>query len=302
MGRRNRCLSRWSGGLANGVPTKWLILMRLCACAVFLSACAGSAPAPPDTFRNSLKMTFVYIPPGDFVMGSPAGEPGRFADERRHKVEITRGYYLQTTEVTQGQWESVMFDNPSAFDECGYNCPVESVSWNDVQAFIRRLNEKDKTADYRLPTEAEWEYACRLGAEKNLITGMIHGLAGLFSSGDCLSTDTANYNGNYPFSDCPKGVYREAPVPVASFPPNQIGLYDMHGNVYEWCADRYGPYPADKVADPRGRQYGDYRVYRGGSWYSSARYCRAAYRGKEKADYKYHNLGFRLVKMPKDGQ
>lgn len=281
----------------------WCLTISIVMCMVVLSACAGNSSVKSDKSRapeiqNNLKMAFVFIPPGDFVMGSPPGEPGRFSDETRHKVVITKGYYLQTTEVTQGQWESVMFNNPSAFDECGYNCPVENVSWNDVQAFIRRLNARAGGVTYRLPTEAEWEYACRLGGGNNIVADMLSGVAGLFSADHCLSTDDVNYNGNYPLPDCPVGVYRETPLPVASFAPSEIGLYDMRGNVYEWCADRYGPYPGGKVMDPVGRSYGNYRVFRGGSWYSSARYCRAAYRGKEKADYKYHNLGFRLVKVP----
>ncbi|MDY6906428.1 MAG: formylglycine-generating enzyme family protein [Thermodesulfobacteriota bacterium] len=259
-------------------------------------SCAGNTPVEtpensPATIQNDLQMSFVFIPPGDFTMGSPAKEPGRFADEVRHKVLITKGYYLQTTEVTQGQWESVMFNNPSAFTKGGYNCPVENVSWNDVQAFIRKLNRQAGTHMYRLPTEAEWEYACRKGMDEGFV-------AGLLSSTHCISTDHVNYNGNYPLPGCPKGVYRETTLPVASFVPDSLGLFDMRGNVYEWCADRYGPYPGNKVMDPQGRSYGKYRVFRGGSWYSSARYCRAAYRGKEKADYKYHNLGFRLVKIP----
>ncbi|MFZ5564631.1 MAG: formylglycine-generating enzyme family protein [Thermodesulfobacteriota bacterium] len=279
-----------------------MVLLLATGLLVGLFACAGREPAPDPTSINKLKMEFVYIPPGSFVMGSPEKEPGRFDDEILHKVVLTKGFYIQTTEVTQGQWEAVMHDNPSGFKSCGYNCPVENVSWHDVQEFIRRLNKLEGTERYRLPTEAEWEYVLRLGTEKSILKDVINiATSVLFPSGECLSTNEANYNGNFPLTDCEKGDFRNTTLPVASLAANRMGVYDLHGNVYEWCQDLYGPYPNYKVEDPVGtpaRKSDSYRVYRGGSWYSSARYCRAAYRGKEEPDYKYHNLGFRLVKNP----
>lgn len=192
---------------------------------------------------------------------------------------------MQTTEVTQGQWRAVMGDNPSRFKNCGDDCPVESVSWNDVQEFIRRLNDRVGTGKYRLPTEAEWEYACRAETETP------------FSFGECLSTGEANYNGNHPLSGCPKGEYRGKTVAVASFFPNQWGLYDMHGNVWEWCQDWYGDYPSGSVTDPEGPSSSAGHVARGGSWYSYARICRSAYRGGFTPGGRFFSLGFRLSRI-----
>jgi formylglycine-generating enzyme required for sulfatase activity len=196
--------------------------------------------AYPKRITNSLGMEFVYIEPGEFMMGSPEDEPGRSKNETQHRVTLTKGFYMQTTQVTQGQWKAVMGNNPSRFKDGGDNCPLEKVSWDDTQAFIKKVNQLEKTDRYRLPTEAEWEYACRAGTTK------------FFFFGNCLSTDQANYNGNYPLEGCPKGEYREKTVPVASFDPNAWGLYDMHGNVYEWCQDWYGDYPTETVTDPAG--------------------------------------------------
>ncbi|HPX10981.1 MAG TPA: formylglycine-generating enzyme family protein, partial [Syntrophales bacterium] len=171
------------------------------------------------TFTNSIGMTFVLIPPGIFVMGSPPTEPQRFDDEVQHRVELTKPFYMQRTAVTQGQWKAVMKGNPSHFNGCGDSFPVEQISWEDCRRFIEKLNRREETDRYRLPTEAEWEYACRAGT------------ASPFNTGDCLSTDQANYNGNYPYRGCRGGKYRHCTVSVASFPPNAWGLYDTHGNV-----------------------------------------------------------------------
>jgi len=128
----------------------------------------GVEDLPGDNFTNSLGMEFVYIKPGSFMMGSPSDEPKRNNDEKQHQVTLTKAYYIQTTEVTQGQWKAVMGGNPSSFSGCGDNCPVEDVSWNDVQEFIRKLNSQEGDSGYRLPTEAEWEYACRAGSRTAL--------------------------------------------------------------------------------------------------------------------------------------
>ncbi|MDM8556122.1 DUF1566 domain-containing protein [Desulfococcaceae bacterium HSG7] len=248
---------------------------------------------------NSLGMEFVYIPPGEFMMGSPVDEPERDSDERLHKVVLSRGFYMQTTEVTQGQWKKVTGKNPSKFKNCGDDCPVEFVSWNDVQGFIKKLNSRSEETWYRLPTEAQWEYACRAGTQTP------------FAVGKYLSVDQANYNVKYPSHD-------GKTVPVSSFKPNAWGLYDMHGNVVEWCQDWYGEFHSSKaVTDPNGPSSdapqvlrggkgppslsGPSRVLRGGSWFSSAKYCRSAYRGGLMPDYR-GDSGFRLVLLSGQGK
>ena len=223
-------------------------------------------------------------------MGSPHGALGSENDETQHQVNLTRGFYLQTTEVTQGQWKSVMGSNFSMFSNCGDDCPVENVSWDEVQEFIRKLSSNDKSKKYRLPTEAEWEYACRAGTDTS------------FAFGNCLSTGQANYNGDYPMSGCSKGENRKSPIPVASLEPNARGLYDMHGNVWEWCHDWYGKYTSNKITDPAGPSSGSYRVIRGGSWKHEARNCRSARRSRCAPIYKSHSVGFRLVSEDIDSE
>ncbi|MBF0452510.1 MAG: SUMF1/EgtB/PvdO family nonheme iron enzyme [Candidatus Magnetomorum sp.] len=240
-------------------------------------------PTIQTRFTNFLKMEFVFIKAGTFTMGSPPGEPERYDGETQHPVKLTKSFYMQTTEVTQGQWTAMMGNNPSRFKECGDNCPVERVSWEDVQEFIQKMNNQDKSWQYRLPTEAEWEYAARAGT------------TGPFAFGDCLSTDDANYDGNYPLENCPKGEYRETTIPVASLKANAWGLYDMHGNVWEWCFDWYGEYPTHSVKDPQGVTSGASRVGRGGSWDLYARYCRAAYRFHYSPGSSRDYLGCRLA-------
>ena len=228
---------------------------------------------------------FILIKPGTFMMGSPSNEPERNDDELRHKVTISKSFYLQATEVTQGQWKAVMGDNPSDFKNCGNDCPVEKVSWDDIQQFIKKLNRMTGKK-YRLPTEAEWEYACRAGTTTP------------FNTGRCLLTNEANYDGNSPLKGCSKGKYREKTMPVASFSPNAWGLYDMHGNVWEWCSDWYGDYPTGSVVDPVGLSGGSDRVRRGGSWINNAGDCRSAHRYYLTPGYRVSNLGLRLALSP----
>jgi len=243
-------------------------------------------PNPPTepaakTFTNSIGMKFVYIPPGTFLMGSSAGEPRRQWDETQHQVTLTKGFFMQTTEVTQGQWQEIMGENYSVFKECGDDCPVDRVTWDEARQFIRVLNRQEKTDKYRLPTEAEWEYACRAGTTTP------------FSFGRCLDTAQANFGGT-PMPGCAKGEFRATTVPVGSFPPNAFGLYDMHGNVAEWCEDWYGYYPEGPVTDPEGPPMGDgRRVMRGGAWNTMAEWCRSAYR---KTSGLPNNTGFRVAK------
>lgn len=226
---------------------------------------------------------FVLIQPGTFLMGSPENEAGRFEDETLHEVTITKPFYMQTTPVTQKQWEAVMGNNPSNFK--GDDFPVESVSWDDCQQFIQRINQSGDGI-YRLPTEAEWEYACRAG------TGTSFGI----HNGHDLDSSQANFDGNYPYGESKKSLYRGHTTPVKSFAPNACGLYDMHGNVYEWVQDWYGAYPSETVSDPQESDSGKCRVMRGGSWYSDARRCRSAYRHYGSPEDGHLHIGFRLVK------
>jgi formylglycine-generating enzyme required for sulfatase activity len=238
-----------------------------------------------EAITNSIGMKFVLIPEGKFVMGSPSDELGREDDERQHEVNISKSFYLQATEVSQRQWKKVMEeDNPSSFTDCGDDCPVEQVSWKDAQKFIHKLNEIEGTNKYRLPTEAEWEYACRSGTTTPFFTGK------------CISTDQANYDSYYPAENCPKGEYRGKTVKVGSFQPNAWGLYDMHGNVWEWCQDWYGDYPSNSVADPQGLDEGQSRVLRGGSWNDKAWLLRSANRYWGNPRDRLDEIGFRVAR------
>jgi len=245
------------------------------------------SPQPERAFTNNLGMTFVYINPGSFMMGSPLNESGRDDDERQHRVTLTKGFYLQTTEVTQGQWQGVMGNNPSKFENCGSDCPVEEVSWNDVQMFIQKLNRMESTVKYRLPNEAEWEYAARAGANT------------AFSWGNEVSCSSANYGKDY-ILQC-KGKDPDRTMKAGSYPPNPWGLYDMHGNVWEWCQDRYGGYPSGSVTDPKGSSSGAFRVLRGGGWRYFAWSCRSANRHRSTPGSRFDSLGFRLVAEPGRG-
>jgi formylglycine-generating enzyme required for sulfatase activity len=219
-------------------------------------------------------MTLVELPPGRFTMGSAASEAGRNDDEVLHEVEITRPFLLGRYEVTQQEWRTVMGTSPSQFASCGPRCPVEHVTFDDVQQFLARLNARTAAPGssapslrFRLPSEAEWEYACRART------------TGPFSTGENLTTAQANYNGRYPyapFASGPAGEFRQKPAPVGTFPLNQWGLADMHGNVWEWTSDWYGPYAETTAAniDPAGAPGGEKRVIRGGSWLFDANSAR----------------------------
>jgi formylglycine-generating enzyme required for sulfatase activity len=275
---------------------------------------------------QDILMTFVRPPKGTFFMGW-GGEPRREdyltstasmvlqgqpfataalltyqrgAPARGWKAEIKEDFEIAVHAVTQGQWQAVMGDNPSYFSRLGSGrnaikdisdeelklFPVEAVSWDDAQEFLKKLNEKGRGSGYlyRLPTEAEWEYSCRGGAT---------------SEEECsyhfyfdkptndLSSEQANFNGKYPFGKAPKGKWLWRPTRVGAYPPNKLGLCEMHGNVSHWCADQF---------DPKG---GSDRVVRGGSWFDSAWYCRAADRIRNAPSYQNFRLGFRLARVPR---
>jgi formylglycine-generating enzyme required for sulfatase activity/serine/threonine protein kinase len=232
---------------------------------------------------GGVTMEFALIPAGEFLMGSPENEPRRDPNEGpQRRIRISRPFYMGKYEVTQEQWERVMGNNPSEFK--GAENPVDQVSWNDCQEFLNKLNALVKgRGTFRLPTEAEWEYACRAGTTTP------------FHTGNTISTDQANYHGNYNYGDGRKGVYRDKTVPVGSFRPNAWGLYDMHGNVWEWCQDWSGPYGKATETDPTGPKTGPSRVLRGGSWNHIPRNCRSANRNWNAPDRRLTNVGFRVV-------
>jgi formylglycine-generating enzyme required for sulfatase activity len=236
----------------------------------------------PPVFKPQLPENFVLIKGETFIMGSPKGEYGREPNETLHEVKLS-DFAMCRYAVTQEEWRMVTGSNPSKFK--GDNLPVERVSWDDCQDFIKRLNQKTGQI-YRLSTEAEWEYACRAGTTTP------------FNTGENLTTDQANYDGNEPYRNYPKGEYRQKTVPVDHFVPNGYGLYNMHGNVWEWCSDLYGGYGMGTVENPSGPTTGSYRVFRGGGLADDARVCRSARRGYSFLGTRSGGVGFRLVFVP----
>jgi uncharacterized protein (TIGR02996 family) len=247
----------------------------------------------PHKVINSLGMEFVRIPAGTFLMGAPRDEENRYDDELpRHSVTLTRPYYLAAYQVTQGMFHHVMGTNPSRFNEerrGGPNHPVDFVTWIEAEEFCRRLGELPAELElghqYRLPTEAEWEHACRSGTST------------VFFPGDKLSSYEANFDGTYPYGGAVRGPYRSRTMPVGSYRPNAFGLYDTHGNVWEWCADWYDEflYSEREEIDPQGPETGYRRVLRGGSWFNNGGSCRSAYRYFSEPETRDPHVGFRVV-------
>ncbi len=223
--------------------------------------------------KNNLGMRFVYVPPGIFYMGT--GD--RACNARKHKVTITKGFYMQTTEVTQGQFKKIMGYNPSVFKKCGANCPVEKVSYYDAVEFVQKLNELTGAVRYQLPTEAQWEYACRAGSKA------------LYNFGNDF-----NKLGDYAWFI---GNSNKRTHPVGKKKPNAWGIHDMHGNVREWCRDNYGTFLPNPVADPLGTSSDPNRVTRGGNFIDNASENRTAYRFKDGPSNKSIGLGFRLIRL-----
>jgi uncharacterized protein (TIGR02996 family) len=273
---------------------------------------SGVRPCLPERTR-SLGMRFVLVPAGTFLMGSPDGEEGRSADEGPvHEVEISRPFYLGVTPVTQEQFRQVMGSNPSWASRRGGGSgqvrwlstgsfPVESVTWDEAMAFCRKLSEAEGDRQqgwgFTLPTEAQWEHACRAGAPS----------CRPFHCGDSLSPHQANFDAA---PALPAGTLADVvpaqkrPCPVGSYPGNAWGLYDMHGNVWEWCNDWYGP-DYSRVGprrDPPGRASGYLRVIRGGGWGNRAGRCRSAARSAREPGRRHANVGFRVALVRLDGR
>jgi sulfatase modifying factor 1 len=268
-----------------------------------------------DRDGKRLSQQFRWIPPGSFWMGSPENEPGRWVDEGpRHWVTLTRGFWMADTPCNQELWQAVTGKNPSYFPSPRH--PVETVSWLRVQEFLTRVNANAEGDRFDLPTEAQWEYACRADSDKALYpTAKGDGTIEILGERNAPALDPiAWYAGN---SAVPEGIengyevsgwkqrqfnhQRASTQPVGLKLPNAWGLYDMLGNVWEWCLDRWGGYPAGSVVDPErcGEREGDgvSRVSRGGCWHYRARRVRCASRYHNRADFQGNYLGFRLVRV-----
>ena len=234
----------------------------------------GEYGSKPNYFvKSALELEMIWVEPGTFMMGSPTTEAERDGNEAQHKVTLTQGFYLGKYEVTQEQYKKVMGKNPSGFK--GNKLPVECVYWNDAVAFCEELNKKERIPrgwEFALPTEAQWEYACRAGTTT------------AYSWGYNITPQLANYKDS--------GLNKT--VEVGSYKANPWGFFDMHGNVWEWTADWHGAYPSSSVIDPRGPSNGSNRVVRGGSWRNPGAYLRSAYRSSSNPSYRNHAIGFRV--------
>ena len=241
-----------------------------CKLAASVSSNTVAVAIPAAPFVNSIGMELVTVNPGEFVMGSPSDEPGHDNDETQHKVRITRPFLLDVNLVTQSQYAAVMGNNPSYFYGQD-DLPVDSVSWDEAAAFCKKLSAKEGRR-YRLPTEAEWEYACRAGT------------SGPYA-GDGKIDDIGWYWSNS----------GDVTHPVGQLDPNGWGFYDMQGDLWEWCADWYGQYPPGDAVDPTGPATGVSRVLRGGTIEYDAEYCRSAFRNYYPPDTQLYYIGFRVV-------
>jgi formylglycine-generating enzyme required for sulfatase activity len=244
---------------------------------------SGQASRFIEDLGNEVKIEMVFIPGGKFFMGASATERGSQKSERPQHLVSVPSFFMGRYPLTQAQYEALMGNNPSYFK--GENLPVEQVNWNDAQDFCRELNKRSRRK-YGLPSEAQWEYACRAGTKTS------------FYFGETITPQIANYNGNYTYKSEEKGVYRSKPTPVGSFPPNGFGLHDVHGNVWEWCEDEwhanYEGAPTDGSVWINIKN-NNFRLLRGGSWDINPINCRSARRIRWSADGRGSDVGFRLV-------
>jgi formylglycine-generating enzyme required for sulfatase activity len=248
------------------------------------------APPPPQTIVDSIGMKLVLVPPGSFLMGSPEDEQDRWYNEGPvHGVHLSKGFYLGSTEVTQGQYQAVMGANPSFFNGGRFGVdssrPVEQVSWSAAAAFCRKLSDLEGKT-YRLPTEAEWEYACRAGTSTRLSFGDAP-LCGARCSSCAGADEHLWWCGNSTLDGPTQAVGQKA--------PNPWGFFDMHGSVLEWCQDWYELYSADEVVDPQGPGTGEEKVLRGGSWALGINQCRSAQRFDQSLEHDWNSMGFRVA-------
>jgi formylglycine-generating enzyme required for sulfatase activity len=269
--------------------------------------CLGRQVEETVEIAGGVKMTFVLVPPGKFRMGSPAEEqdyltktffkgerPTWLDDETLHEVTLTEPFDLGKTEVTQAQYEALVGASANRSQCKGADRPVEMVDCKEADDYVTWLTKKrDDRHLYRLPTEAEWEYSCRGGRSSSKPFGV--------GDGRALSSLQANFDGNSPYGGAAPGPYLKATCAAGSYPANALGLHDMHGNVWEWCQDRYGPYPRGHVANPTGPSEGSDRVSRGGGWFFNAGYCRAADRRRIEPGLRRSYLGFRLARSVPSG-
>jgi formylglycine-generating enzyme required for sulfatase activity len=282
--------------------------MRLLTALASVAVLSVSHPArgaettnPPQAITNTIGMKLVRVTAGKFTMGSPKNEASRSDDETEHAVEITKPFYIGVFHVTQDEYAKVMGKNPSWFSPSGSSrkklgeqttgsFPVDNVSWNEARQFCDQLTALESSGGqarrYRLPTEAEWEYACReAGISKTA-----------FHFGDKLDSKMANFDGNFPLA-ADKGPNLARTCKAGSYPANKLGLHDMHGNIWQWCADWYRAdyYTTGPAKDPAGPDRGSSRVIRGGAWCVTAKECRSAYRGNESPGFRDGTIGFRVV-------
>ncbi len=231
----------------------------------------------PVESTNSIGMKFVVIPPGEFTMGSPESEVGRYGEEIQHSVTLTAPFSIGVHEVTQSQYQQAAGSNPSKYK--GADNPVETVSWNDAVVFCEKLSalpaEREAGRVYRLPNEAEWEYACRAGTK----------------TAYCFGDDKSQLGEYAWFVENREGITHAVGMKLA----NPWGIYDMHGNVWEWCSDLYGPYVREAASNPQGATTGLTRVFRGGCWDYAASHCRAADRHASNSTSSGSRLGFRVA-------
>ncbi|NQW03044.1 MAG: formylglycine-generating enzyme family protein [Acidobacteria bacterium] len=256
-----------------GILGGWL------AGALAVGSCATGPSAPQAQWTDPITgMVFVQVPAGQFVMGSPPGEYMREVQEVQHGVTVPEPFWLGAVEVTHAQWTMVMSDNPGEFAGQGETLPVESISWFQPHEFLGRLTERSSGNRFRLPTEAEWKYACRAGTTSS------------YATGDTLNPHQANFDAT------PATTGEGKPTPVGSFAPNAWGLFDMHGNLWEWTADEHCPYPSEVGVDAVASCGSPLKVIRGGSWYFGDDSARCALRYTHEPQDVGPSLGFRVVR------